>query len=39
MDILQQGVVGAIREALGDRAPVLDELQLIDADPASKRYE
>jgi hypothetical protein len=38
MDILQQGIVNAIREALGDRAPVLDELQLIDADPASKRY-
>jgi hypothetical protein len=38
MDILQQGIVSAIREALGDRAPVLDELQLIDADPASKRY-
>jgi hypothetical protein len=38
MNILQQGIVSAIREALGDRAPVLDELQLIDADPASKRY-
>ncbi len=38
MDILQQGIVSAIREALGDRAQVLDELALIDADPASKRY-
>lgn len=38
MDILQRGIVSAIREALGDRAPVLDELELIDADPASKRY-
>lgn len=38
MDILQQGIVSAIREALVDGAPVLDELQLIDADPASKRY-
>jgi hypothetical protein len=37
MDILQQGIVRAIREALGDRAQVLDELALIDADPASKR--
>ncbi len=38
MDILQQGIVRAIREALGDRGPVLDELQLIDADPAARRY-
>lgn len=38
MDILQQGIVNAIREALGDRAQVLDELALIDADPASRRY-
>lgn len=39
MDILQQGIVDAIREALGDSAPVLDELALIDADPAGKRYK
>ena len=39
MDILQQGIVTAIRESLGDNAPVLDELVLIDADPAAKRYE
>lgn len=38
MDILQQGIVNAIRESLGESAPVLDELALIDADPASKRY-
>ncbi len=38
MAILQQGIVGAIREALGDRGPVLDELQLMDADPAARRY-
>lgn len=38
MDILQQGIVTAIRESLGDDAPVLDELALIDADPAAKRY-
>jgi hypothetical protein len=38
MDILQQGIIKAIRESLGDRAHVLDELSLIDADPASKRY-
>jgi hypothetical protein len=38
MDILQQGIVSAIREALGDRAQVIDELALINADPASKRY-
>jgi hypothetical protein len=38
MDILQQGIVNAIRESLGDNAPVLDELALIDADPAAKRY-
>lgn len=38
MDILQQGIVTAIRESLGDNAPVLDELALLDADPAAKRY-
>jgi hypothetical protein len=38
MDILQQGIVNAIRESLGESAPVLDELALIDADPAAKRY-
>ncbi|WP_437782349.1 hypothetical protein [Sorangium sp. So ce1097] len=38
MDILQQGIVNAIRESLGESAPVLDELALIDADPAGKRY-
>ncbi|OJT24468.1 hypothetical protein BO221_15055 [Archangium sp. Cb G35] len=38
MDILQQGIVTAIRESLGESAPVLDELALIDADPAAKRY-
>jgi hypothetical protein len=38
MDILQQGIVSSIREVLGDRGPILDELQLIDADPAAKRY-
>lgn len=38
MDILQQGIVAALRESLGDDAPVLDELTLIDADPAAKRY-
>lgn len=38
MDILQQGIVTAIRQSLGDDAPVLDELALIDADPAAKRY-
>lgn len=38
MDILQQGIVSAIRESLGADAPVLDELALIDADPASRRY-
>jgi hypothetical protein len=38
MDILQQGIVKAIREALGESAPVLDELILVDADPAAKRY-
>jgi len=38
MDILQQGIVNAIRESLGENAPVLDELALIDADPAGKRY-
>lgn len=38
MDILQQGIVRAIREALGGNAAILDELTLIDADPAAKRY-
>lgn len=38
MDILQQGIVTAIRESLGANAPLLDELALIDADPAAKRY-
>lgn len=38
MDILQQGIVTAIRQSLGKDAPVLDELALIDADPAAKRY-
>ena len=38
MDILQQGIVSAIRESLGEGAPVIDELALIDADPAGKRY-
>lgn len=38
MDILQQGIVNAIRDSLGESAPVLDELALIDADPAGKRY-
>ena len=38
MDILQQGIVNAIRESLGESAAVLDELALIDADPAGKRY-
>lgn len=38
MDILQQGIVSAIRESLGENAPMLDELALIDADPAAKRY-
>lgn len=38
MDILQQAIVSAIRLSLGDNASVLDELALIDADPAAKRY-
>jgi hypothetical protein len=38
MDILQQGIISSIREVLGDRGPILDELQLIDEDPAAKRY-
>lgn len=38
MDILQQGIVNAIRESLGESAPILDELALMDADPAGKRY-
>lgn len=38
MDILQHGIVDAIRESLGESASVLDELALIDADPAAKRY-
>lgn len=38
MDILQQGIVNSIRESLGETAAVLDELALIDADPAGKRY-
>ena len=38
MDILQQGIVNAIRESLGESAPVLDELALIDSDPSTKRY-
>jgi hypothetical protein len=38
MDILQQGIVTVIRESLGDSAPVLDELMLMDADPAARRY-
>jgi hypothetical protein len=27
MDILRQGIVSSIREVLGDRAPILDELR------------
>jgi hypothetical protein len=38
MDILQQGIIGAIREALTDGGSILDELRLMDADPAAKRY-
>lgn len=38
MDILQQGILDAIREAVGEQAPLIDELALIDADPASARY-
>lgn len=38
MDILQQGIADAIREALGEQASLVDELALIDADPAALRY-
>lgn len=38
MEILQQEVVDTIREALGDRGPVLDELALLEADPSQQRY-
>lgn len=38
MDILQQGIIGAIRDSLGDNGSVIDELALLDADPARKRY-
>lgn len=38
MDILQQSIVSAIRESLGNDGPILDECALIDADPAAKRY-
>lgn len=37
-DVLQQGILGAIRESLGGNAALIDELALMDADPAAKRY-
>lgn len=38
MDILQQCIIKATREMLGEEAPLLDELQLLDKDPAARRY-
>jgi len=39
MDILQQGIFSAIRETLGDEAPVLDTFQLANGDPSARRYQ
>jgi len=38
MDILQTQIVDAVRGVLGTHREVLDELQLIDADPSGRRY-
>jgi hypothetical protein len=38
MDILQTQIVDAVRGVLGTHREVLDELQLLDADPSARRY-
>jgi len=38
MDILQTQIIDAVRSALGTHCDVLDELQLLDADPSGRRY-
>ena len=38
MDILQEQIVTAIRDLLGDEGPLLDEFQLTNFDPSSRRY-
>ncbi len=38
MDILQDGIVGSIREVLGVKGDIIDELLLLDEDPSQRRY-
>ncbi len=38
MDILQDLIIGSIRETLGVKGSILDEFQLQDTDPSAKRY-
>jgi hypothetical protein len=39
MDILQQGIFSAIRDALANDAPILDTFRLAGGDPSSRRYQ
>jgi len=39
MDVLQQGIFSAIRDCLGDEAPVLDTFRLAGGDPSGRRYK
>jgi len=39
MDILQQGIFSAIRDCLGEDAPLLDTFRLAAGDPSGRRYQ
>jgi hypothetical protein len=38
MDILQESIIEAIRESLGENGTAVDEFRFTDGDPSSKRY-